>query len=144
MTLSVQSCSKDIDDINIKRVIILGVDGLSAEGFQKSEHPNLDTLLQDGVLSLNTVVEAPSITLPNWTSHLTSGGTEQHRVTSNSWTINNQNIPPIVPAKHILQTEIDSVLYNKRKFDIRVLVCVKRTGEIMIYKNLLYHHYYLQ
>ena len=84
-----------MDDVNIKRVIILGVDGLSAEGFQKSEHPNLDIILQNGVLSLNTVVEAPSITLPNWTSHLTSGGTEQHRVTSNNWTINSQNMPPI-------------------------------------------------
>ena len=48
------------------------------------------------------------------------------------------NIPPIVPIKSILQSEIDSTLYHQRKFDIRVLVCVKRTGQIMIYKNLLY------
>lgn len=49
-----------------------------------------------------------------------------------------QDIPPIVPNNHILQPEIETELYHKRKFDIRVLVCVKRTGEIMIYKNLLY------
>ena len=48
-----------------------------------------------------------------------------------------QDIPPIVPNNHILQPEIETELYHKRKFDIRVLVCVK-DGEIMIYKNLLY------
>ena len=49
-----------------------------------------------------------------------------------------ESVPPIVPDNHLLQTEIESKLYNKRKFDLRVLLCVKRTGDIMIYKNLLY------
>lgn len=78
-----------------KRVVIIGLDGLSVEGFQKSKHPNLDALIKEGVLSLNTRSVMPSLTLPNWTSHLTSGGPEQHGVTSNKWRIDNQDFPPI-------------------------------------------------
>ena len=49
-----------------------------------------------------------------------------------------ENVPPIIPLNHIVQPVINSLLYYKRKFDIRVLVCVRRDCEIMIYKNLLY------
>lgn len=52
--------------------------------------------------------------------------------------LDHKSVPPLVPNNHLLQTEIKSKLYNQRKFDIRVLLCVKRTGDIMIYKNLLY------
>ena len=51
--------------------------------------------------------------------------------------LDHKSVPPLVPANHLLQTEIKSKLYNQRKFDIRVLLCVKRTGDIMIYKNPL-------
>jgi predicted AlkP superfamily pyrophosphatase or phosphodiesterase len=86
------SCTKRITN---KSVVIIGIDGLSVEGYQKSKHPNLDALMNEGILSLNTRAVMPSVTLPNWTSHLTSGGPEQHGVTSNSWRNDNQEFPPI-------------------------------------------------
>ena len=82
-------------NIKNKRVVIIALDGLSVEGYQKSKHPSIDALMNDGVLSLNTRCVMPSVTLPNWTSHLTSGGPEQHGVTSNRWRIDNQKLPPI-------------------------------------------------
>ncbi|MBD0830601.1 alkaline phosphatase family protein [Aestuariibaculum sediminum] len=91
--ISAFSCSVESNKTN--RVIIIGIDGLSVEGFKQSHHPNLDSLLVNGTLSLNTRCVMPSVTSPNWTSHLTSGGPEQHGVTSNSWEIDNQNFPPI-------------------------------------------------
>ena len=81
--------------VHSQRVVIIGLDGLSVEGFQTSKHPNLDKLLNDGILSLHTRVVMPSVTLPNWTSHMTSGGPEQHGVMSNNWKIDNYKIPPI-------------------------------------------------
>jgi predicted AlkP superfamily pyrophosphatase or phosphodiesterase len=92
LLLTLNSCTKKITN---KRVLIIGLDGLSVEGYQKSKHPNLDALMNDGILSLSTRCVMPSVTLPNWTSHLTSGGPEQHGVTSNSWKIDNQEFPPI-------------------------------------------------
>lgn len=70
-----------------QRVIILGLDGFGAEGFKGSKHPNIDKLFADGVISLDTRPVMPSVTLPNWTSHLTGAGPEEHGVTSNSWTL---------------------------------------------------------
>lgn len=89
--LFIVSCNKQ----RAPRVVIIGIDGLSVEGFQKSNHPNIDQLLKDGILSLNTRTVMPSVTLPNWTSHLTSGGPEQHGVTSNGWTLNKHGFDPI-------------------------------------------------
>lgn len=48
------------------------------------------------------------------------------------------DLPPLVPNGHLIQREVPPELYKGRKFDIRVLTCARRTGEIMIYKNLLY------
>ena len=78
-----------------KTVVILGLDGFSVEGFKTAKHPNLDRLLKDGVLSLNTRAVMPSVTLPNWTSHLTGSGPEQHGVNGNGWTIEDHPLPPM-------------------------------------------------
>ena len=37
----------------------------------------------------------PSVTLPNWTSHLTGSGPEQHGVTANNWTLEKHKLPAI-------------------------------------------------
>ena len=68
-----------------KRVIIIGLDGFGSEGFNASKHPNLDQLLAEGTYSLTTRPVMPSVTLPNWTSHLTGSGPEEHGVTGNDW-----------------------------------------------------------
>lgn len=68
-----------------KRVILLGLDGFSVEGFEGADHPNMDALFKDGVISLTTRTVMPSVTLPNWTSHLTAAGPEQHGVFGNGW-----------------------------------------------------------
>lgn len=80
-----------------KRIIIFGLDGISVEGFLKAHTPYLDTLLSEGVISLDTRVVMPSVTLPNWTSHLTGSGPEQHGVFDNSWTLEKSKYP--MPAK---------------------------------------------
>lgn len=73
-----------------KRVVIIGLDGLSVDGFKKAKHPNLDKMIAEGVLSLTTRPVMPSVTLPNWTSHLTGSGPEEHGVIDNKWTIENK------------------------------------------------------
>lgn len=77
-----------------KRVVMIALDGISVKGYQKAKHPNIDQLAKKGMLSLNTRVVMPSITQPNWTSHLTGAGPEQHGVIGNDWTIDNIKLPP--------------------------------------------------
>ena len=78
-----------------KRVIIIGLDGFGAEGFKGAKHPNLDMLLNEGTYSLTTRPVMPSVTLPNWTSHLTGSGPEEHGVTGNDWKIDAHTLEPI-------------------------------------------------
>lgn len=78
-----------------QRVVVIGLDGFSAEGFKASAHPNIDKLFEDGVLSLATRPVMPSVTLPNWTSHLTGSGPEEHGVTNNDWTLQTHELMPV-------------------------------------------------
>lgn len=77
------------------RVIMIALDGISVEGFQKAATPNLDILLKEGALSLTTRVVMPSVTLPNWTSHLTGSSPEQHGVVNNAWQLEKFVLPAV-------------------------------------------------
>ncbi len=78
-----------------KRMVLISLDGICVAGLQQAKTPNLDALLAEGVLSEQTRVVMPSVTLPNWTSHLTGSGPEQHGVVNNSWTISDFKLPAI-------------------------------------------------
>ena len=78
-----------------KRVIMIALDGISVEGYQKANTPNLDALMAEGAFSLTTRVAMPSVTLPNWTSHLTGSGHEQHGVVNNGWKIDKFVLPAV-------------------------------------------------
>jgi len=96
-----------------KRVLVLGLDGFSTEGYYKAKHPNLDRLFADGLLSLTTRPVMPSITMPNWTSHLTGSGPEEHGVTSNAWTLAKNPLPPIAKDEEGYYPSIFKVLKDK-------------------------------
>lgn len=81
--------------VHAKRVVAIGLDGISVDGYKTAKHPNMDALMADGVLSLTTRNVMPSVTLPNWTSHLTGSGPEQHGVLSNGWEIDKVVLPAI-------------------------------------------------
>lgn len=95
------------------RVLILGLDGFSTEGYKVAKHPNIDKLVAEGVLSLSTRPVMPSITLPNWTSHFTGSGPEEHGVTANNWTLENHPLPAIAVDEQGYYPSIFKVLKDK-------------------------------
>lgn len=78
-----------------RRVLLLSLDGICVAGFKQARTPHLDQLLAEGVCSDATRVVMPSVTLPNWTSHLTGSGPEQHGVADNNWTLDKHQLPAI-------------------------------------------------
>lgn len=78
-----------------KRVVLISLDGICVAGFQQAKTPHLDALLAQGALSQQTRVVMPSVTLPNWTSHLTGSGPEQHGIVDNSWTLSKHKLPSV-------------------------------------------------
>lgn len=81
--------------VNAQRVVIIGFDGFSAEGFKEINHPNIDALFANGAITNSNRPVMPSVTLPNWTSHLTSQGPEEHGVTGNDWTLQKHTLNAI-------------------------------------------------
>ena len=77
------------------RVVAIALDGICVEGLKKANTPNIDKLMAEGVVSWQTRNVMPSVTLPNWTSHLTGSGPEQHGVTDNKWTKEKHILSPI-------------------------------------------------
>ena len=75
-------------------VIMIGVDGMSIPGFQKAHTPNMDLLVRNGALSFRTRSVMPTVSGPNWASHLLGAGPEQHGVTFNGWTTDYNLISP--------------------------------------------------
>ena len=82
-------------DNSAKRVIMISLDGICVEGFQKAHAPSLKGMMSQGAFSLDTRVVIPSVTLPNWTSHLTGSGPEQRGVFNNNWTPANSSYPAV-------------------------------------------------
>ncbi len=111
------SCIQNGSRVKAKRIVMIGLDGISVDGYNTAKTPNFDKLMVDGVLSLTTRNVMPSVTLPNWTSHLTGSGPEQHGVLSNGWQKDKVKLPAIEKDKDgyypsifkVLKEEIPSV-----------------------------------
>ena len=78
-----------------KRVIIMTFDGIRVDGLAQAKTPNIDSLIAGGSASFTTRDVMPSITLPNYTSHLTGAGPEVHGVTSNGWKVDDYKLSAI-------------------------------------------------
>jgi len=79
-----------------KHVILIGIDGVSAEAFQYASTPVINRLISQGAISLKTRGVMPTVSAPNWATILSGAGPEQHGVTANSWSLANQGFDPTV------------------------------------------------
>ena len=78
-----------------KRVIIFTFDGIRPDGLAQAKTPNIDALIAGGSASFTTRDVMPSITMPNYTSHLCGAGPEVHGVVNNDWKLDNHSLPAI-------------------------------------------------
>lgn len=79
-----------------KRVLVMTFDGIRPDALKQASTPNIDALIKEGSASMSTRDVMPSITLPNYTSHLLGAGPEVHGVTDNGWKINEHSLPAVV------------------------------------------------
>lgn len=77
-----------------RHVLLIGIDGMGAEGFQLARTPHLKQLAREGALSIKARSVMPTVSSPSWGSILTGAGPEQHGMTSNAWLVNNYTIEP--------------------------------------------------
>lgn len=72
---------------NARRVLILSFDGIRIDGLAQAKTPYIDALIASGAASMKTRDVMPSVTLPNYTSHLLGAGPEVHGVANNNWLV---------------------------------------------------------
>lgn len=75
-----------------KRIILIGVDGMSPNGIQNAPTPYMDDLVKKGSSSFTAQAVLPSSSSPNWASMIMGAGPDLHGVTSNAWQPNKQTI----------------------------------------------------
>ncbi len=97
----------------VKRVILIGIDGVSAEGFQYSNTPVINSLISQGVISLKTRGVMPTVSAPNWATILSGAGPEQHGATSNNWSLINQGFDPTVKDADGYFTSIFTLIHKQ-------------------------------
>lgn len=81
--------------LKTKRVIIFTFDGIRVDGLAQARTPNIDSLIESGSASFTTRDVMPSVTLPNYTSHLTGAGPEVHGVANNGWKVGEYNLEAV-------------------------------------------------
>lgn len=79
----------------VKHVVVIGVDGMGAEGIRRVDPPNLQQLRRRGAWSLGARAVIPTVSAPNWASMIMGAGPAQHGVTSNEWKPDQFEIAPI-------------------------------------------------
>ena len=68
-----------------KRVVLIGIDGLSNRGLDMAITPRLDELVQKSLLVRKSKGVMPTKSSPNWSSILTGAYPEDHGIHSNQW-----------------------------------------------------------
>ncbi len=106
----IQAMTVNVETRKAKRILMISFDGIRVDGLQQANTPNLDALFAEGSFSEKTRVVMPSVTLPNWTTHLTGSGPELHGVVNNDWRYGNFKLPAIETDKQGYYPSVFKVL----------------------------------
>lgn len=98
----------------IEHVIVIGVDGLSPDGIQKSKTPVIQDMIAKGSVKWNVRTVLTSSSSQNWASMIMGAGPEQHGIISNDWEMDDHTLPPIVQEADGRFPTIFSVLHKAR------------------------------
>ena len=82
-----------------KHVILIGLDGVGAYGFQRAHTPRMNEMARNGALSVKSRCIRETSSSQNWMTMLSGAIPAQHGVTSNDWEPDNHAIEPILKNK---------------------------------------------
>lgn len=98
----------------IEHVVVIGIDGMSVQGFLEAETPCMDSLLQNGAYSYQVRCVLPTVSAPNWNAMLCGAGPEATGVIDNSWERNIDKFPPVATSKNKIFPNIFSVIREQK------------------------------
>jgi len=108
--LLVSCCQENQYPKGIKHVVVIGIDGMSVQGFLEAETPCMDSLLQNGAYNYKVRSVLPTVSKPNWNAMLCGAGPEATGVIDNSWNRSFDVCPPVAMSEHKVFPNIFSVI----------------------------------
>ncbi|WP_290539829.1 alkaline phosphatase family protein [Alistipes sp.] len=103
------SCTPD-DMPHARHVIMIGCDAMGAFALQRAETPNLNHMIENGAVSINTHSVRPTSSSQNWMSMVSGALPLQHGVLDNDWEPDNIVIEPCLKnARGFFPTLFDDI-----------------------------------
>jgi predicted AlkP superfamily phosphohydrolase/phosphomutase len=93
-----------------RRVIVIGVDGLSVDAVKAAKAPHLHDLMTRAAWTLEARGVMPTLSSPNWASMIDGAGPEQHGITSNGILRKMTELQPVCPDSEGMFPTIFEVL----------------------------------
>jgi hypothetical protein len=98
----------------VKHVIIVGVDGMSPDGVQKADTPNMHRMMKSGSWTMHARGVLPTSSAANWASILDGVGPAQHGVTDNNWGATQFKFPTMVTGSGAFFPSIFQVIAEQK------------------------------
>jgi predicted AlkP superfamily pyrophosphatase or phosphodiesterase len=98
----------------VEHVVVIGVDGLGAEGVRQAEAPTMRRLMKSGAWTLKARAVRPTSSSPNWASMIMGAGPDRHGVTSNQWQPYRYDVAPVAVGSGGIFPTIFGVLREQR------------------------------
>ena len=114
LPLLLLTLSTNVYGQRVRHVIVIGVDGMGAEGVLRVDPPNLRRLRERGAWTLKARGIIPTVSAPNWASMIMGASPAQHGVTSNEWRVDKFEIAPICRDSSGFFPTIFSLLRGQR------------------------------
>jgi predicted AlkP superfamily pyrophosphatase or phosphodiesterase len=81
----IQPTPPTADDGRPQLVVLIGIDGLTSRAFGLGNTAVMEKLAQDGAHTLKMQAVLPTMSSPNWASHLLGAGPRRHGIRDNAW-----------------------------------------------------------
>lgn len=99
-----------VNSQDIKKVLIIGIDGCRADALITAITPNIDSLIDNGVYSPDALNDDITISGPGWSANLCGVWSNKHLVTNNNFDGNNyEEFPPFFHYVEIFNEELNTV-----------------------------------
>ncbi|MFZ4983818.1 MAG: alkaline phosphatase family protein [Blastocatellia bacterium] len=98
----------------VRHVVVIGIDGMGAEGVARVDPPVLRRLREQGAWTLKGRAVIPTVSAPNWASMIMGAGPAQHGVTSNDWRADSFEIAPVCTGSEKIFPTIFGLLRQQR------------------------------
>ena len=98
----------------IEHVVVIGIDGMSVQGFLEAETPCMDSLLQNGAFNYKVRSVLPTVSTPNWNAMLCGAGPEATGVIDNSWNRSTDGFAPVVMSENHVFPNIFRVIREQK------------------------------